>query len=80
MAIRLGTGVLTVVPVTSNIQRLYPFQTLLSATRCGLATDSKAQAEQIRSIDVERIGDTIGRVPGDVLDELDRAIRLHLGL
>lgn len=34
-ATRLGRGVITVVPVTSNIAKVYPFQVLLSATTTG---------------------------------------------
>lgn len=37
---RLGRGVITVVPVTSNIERLHPFQVLLPAADTGLARDS----------------------------------------
>ncbi|MEI6448306.1 MAG: type II toxin-antitoxin system PemK/MazF family toxin, partial [Actinomycetes bacterium] len=40
----------------------------------------KAQAEQVRSIAVERIGDAIGIVPTGLLTSLDEALRLHLGL
>ena len=76
----LGHGVLTVVPVTSNVTRLLPFQTLLPARLTGLPRDSKAQAEQVRSIDVSRIGVTIGRLPPDIAATLDDALRLHLSL
>jgi mRNA interferase MazF len=79
-AIRLGRGVITVVPVTSNIRRVYPFQVLLPADDCGLRQDSKAKAEQVRSIAVERIEATIGRVPPLLMDRLDDALRLHLAL
>src|SRR6266571_6507698 len=51
---RLGRGVITVVPVTSNVERVYPFQVLLPAAKTGLDRDSKAQAEQVRSIAVDR--------------------------
>lgn len=47
---RLARGVVTVVPVTSNISRVFPFQTLLPAEATGLRVASKAQAEQIRSV------------------------------
>ncbi len=77
---RLGRGVITVVPVTSNIERVYPFQVLLPAAATGLDRDSKAQAEQIRSIAVERVGDRLGVVPNSIMLDLDEAIRLHLGL
>ncbi len=76
----LGRGVITVVPVTSQASRVYPFQVLLPPGSCGLAKASKAQAEQIRSVAVERIGTVAGRLPGDLLVALDIAMRLHLGL
>ena len=79
-ALRLGRGVITVVPVTSNTERIYPFQVFLAAEATGLGRDSKAQAEQIRSISVERVGERLGRVPNPVMLEIDEALRLHLGL
>ena len=76
----LGRGVVTVVPITSNIAWVFPFQALLPARLTGLLHDSKAQAEQIRSIDVSRIGASIGRLRADVAAALDDALRLHLSL
>jgi mRNA interferase MazF len=63
-----------------SLGRVYPFQVLLPARSCGLSKESKAQAEQIRSVAVQRIGDVAGRLTGELLDQLDAAIRLHLGL
>lgn len=79
-ATRLGRGVITVVPVTSNTARIYPFQVLLPASQTGLRQDSKAQAEQVRTIAVERVGDRVGRLPAALITELDQALRLHLSL
>lgn len=79
-AVRLGRGVVTVVPVTSNVERIYPFQVALPAAVTGLPTDAKAQAEQVRSIDVQRVGARLGSVPGNLLRDLDDALRLHLAL
>lgn len=79
-ATRLGRGVLTVVPVTSNVDRVYPFQILLPAGSTGLSVDSKAQAEQVRSIDVARVQRRLGSLPSDLMRELDHALRLHLAL
>ena len=56
IAARRGAGVLTVVPATSNVDRILPFQTFLPAEATGLRHDSKAQAEQVRSVAIERIG------------------------
>ncbi len=80
VATRLGRGVVTVVPVTSNTDRIFPFKALLPAGATGLRQDSKAQAEQVRSIAVERLGAVLGQVPADVMAQLDDALRLHLQL
>lgn len=79
-ATRLGRGVVTVVPVTSNVERIYPFQVLLAAAATGLQRDSKAQAEQVRSVAVERIGTRVAVVPASLMTQVDEALRLHLAL
>ena len=79
-AAHLNRGVITVVPVTSNVSRVHPFQVLLPARECGLPSDSKAQAEQVRSIAIERIGRRVGQLTAPLLAELDEALRLHLAL
>jgi mRNA interferase MazF len=79
-ATRLGRGVVTVVPVTSNVAKVHPFQVFLPAATTGLAIDSKAQAEQIRSVATERLRHRIGRVSTAELAQLDQALRLHLEL
>ena len=79
-AAQLGRGVVTVVPVTSNITRVLPFQVLLPADHTGLQRDSKAQAEQMRSVDVTRLRVRIGRIAPSLIDELNDALRLHLDL
>jgi mRNA interferase MazF len=66
--------------VTSNVTKIYPFQVFLSAAPTGLTADSKAQAEQIRSIATERLRRRIGRVSPAELAQIDQALRLHLEL
>lgn len=77
---RLGRGVITVLPLTSNIERIYPFQVLVPAVESGLPLDSKVQAEQVRAVAVSRVGRRIGQVEGRRLTEVDAALRLHLAL
>jgi len=79
-AARLNRGVITVVPVTSSIAHVYPFQVLLQAAETGLQHDSKAQAEQVRSVAIQRLGPRIGTVAASVMADLDEALRLHLAL
>ena len=77
---QLGRGVVTVVPVTSNLRRVYPFQVLLPADETGLHIDSKALAEQVRSVDAQRLTKHVATVPLRLMAALDDALRLHLSL
>ena len=79
-AASLGLGVLTVVPMTSNVDHVYPFQAFIPADASGLHQDSKAQAEQLRAVSVDRIGERVGQVGARVMLEIDDALRLHLEL
>ena len=67
-------------PVTINVSKNHPFQVLLRAGETGLREDSKAQAEQIRSVAAQRLGARIGAVPVAVVNDLDNALRPHLAL
>lgn len=79
-ATQLGRGVITVVPVTSNVRRIYSFQVFLPSDATSLDRNSKAQTEQIRAVDVGRVGERVGRIPGPLMRELEDALRLHLDL
>lgn len=73
-------GTVTVVPLTSNVATIRPFQVLLSGKETGLRVDSKAQCEQVRAVSPLRMKGRIGSVPLSSLRALDDALRLHLGL
>ena len=77
---RLQRGTVTVVPLTSNVSRVYPFQVLVPAEGSPLPRDSKAQTEQIRAVAYSRVGDRIGRLHGALMSELEVALRLQLVL
>lgn len=79
-AARLCRGVVTVVPLTSNVARVFPFQVLVPAQPAGLRVKSKAQAEQVRAVSVERLGPVLGHLPAPTLAAVDDALRLHLDL
>lgn len=75
-------GVVTVVPLTSSVGTVHPFQALVSVVR-GLAddsVDSKAQAEQVRSISVSRLRSRLGVVPATDMRRIEDALRVHLRL
>ena len=79
-AAQLGRGVVTVIPVTSNVDCVYPFQVLLPAADSGLDRDSKAQAEQVRAVSFQRLAGKVGNVPPHLMADVDEALRLHLAL
>lgn len=79
---RFGRGVVTVAPITSNVTKVYPFQVLIAAeqTGTGLTAQSKIQIEQLRAVDVARIGRRLGRLPDTLHEPLRAALTVHLGL
>lgn len=76
-----AASTITVLPITSNVTNVFPFEIRLATKDCGLPKDSKAQAQQIRTISKERIaGRAVGRLAANKMALVDAAIRLHLGL
>lgn len=70
----------TVAPITSNVSRMYPFQVFVSAGESGLERDLKVQAEQVRSVSVERVSRALGSPPAALMLRVDEALRLPLPL
>ena len=79
-AAAMNRGVITVLPITRNVRRVYPFQVKIAARTGGLPGESKAQAEQVRAVAVERLQDRLGRLPPRLMNDVDTALRLHLSL
>lgn len=79
-ALSRGWGVINVIPLTTSIGRIRPFQVLIPAYESGLSADSKAQAEQIRAISVRRLDQRIGTVPPLLMNAVDAALRVQLVL
>lgn len=76
-----AASTLTILPLTSNVTRVYPFEVLLTAIESGLPKDSKIQAQQIRTIAKERIvGDAVTKLEKQKLHAVAAAIKLHLGV
>ena len=45
----------TILPITSSVNKIYPFEVLLKAEEGNLKNDSKIKANQIRTIDKKRL-------------------------
>ncbi|MDO8518585.1 MAG: type II toxin-antitoxin system PemK/MazF family toxin [Deltaproteobacteria bacterium] len=71
----------TVIPLTSQkLDAVEPFQVFLSAEDSGLSKDSKALAEQIRTVSKRRLESRAGRINTIFMAKLEAALKIHLDL
>jgi mRNA interferase MazF len=76
-----SSSLVTVVPLSSQIARVYPFEVLLKAADSGLGKDSKAMAQQVRTLDKQRLSNRrAGTASSEHIIALDAALKLHLAL
>ena len=68
----------TVVPITSQLDRVYPFQVELAAGEGGLERGGKALCEQIRTVSRNRLSRRIGELSEERLKEIRTALDRHL--
>ena len=77
----LASSTITIVPLTSNTTKVYPFEVLLLVEDTGLVKQSKAQCHQIRTISKLRIHHKkIGQVNSSIMLKINMALKLHLDL
>ena len=75
--------VTNIIPVTDakNVRKWYPCLVNLEIKESGLEKDSVAQCNQIRTIDAEnRIIKSIGHISGQIMQEIDQALKIQLAL
>lgn len=71
----------TIVPITSNTKKVYPFEVLLERKNSQLSKRSKAQCHQVRTISKIRIdGKRVGLVNKEVMVRINAALKLHMDL
>lgn len=68
----------TVLPISSQVDRVYPFQVRIPAGEGGLVDESKVLCEQIRTVSRQRLGERIGELPTERLQEIREALGRHL--
>jgi mRNA interferase MazF len=69
------------VTLTSNLYLVdAPGNVLLPAGATGLPKDSVANVSQLATIDRERFTERVGRISGPLLRDLEKGLRLVLGL
>ncbi len=65
---------------TSSYEKIYRHEVELSSDVAGLDKDSKAQLDQIYTINADQITETIGKVPQEKMEKIDEALKISLGL
>jgi len=65
-----------VIPLTSNVGRIYPSEALVTVD----ARQSKAMADQLTTVSKLRLLDREGRLSSDDMHKVEGAIRVQLGL
>ena len=74
-------GTVTIIPITSkNLEKIYPFEVYLLGKITTLKKNSKAKADQIRTLDKARLIKSIGSLNHDLIHDIDIAIKNHLKL
>lgn len=77
----LFSGTVTILPISSqNLDKTYPFEVFLPKGSGNLPKDSKVKADQIRTIDKIRIIRHIGTLKKDEVNNIEKAIKIHLDL
>lgn len=65
-----------VVPLTSNVDRLYPSEAFVTIN----GKLSKAMADQLTTVSKERLINQVGRLSRDDMPQVERAVQVQLGL
>lgn len=74
-----AANTVTILPITSNVTRVYPFEVLLNPEDSGLSKPSKVQAQQVRTISKQRITiDAVGSLSEEIMQLVNAALKLHL--
>lgn len=76
-----AASTVTILPITSNVNRIYPFEVLIQPGESGLPKPSKIQAQQIRTIAVQRLESSLsGCLSPPIMEKVNAAMKLHLSL
>lgn len=67
---------LQVVPITSNVDRVYPSEALVELD----GRQAKVMADQLTMVSKQRLGHKVGDLTADDLRKVEQAVRLQLGL
>lgn len=74
------SGTVTVIPLSSNTEKVYPFEALLPSGAVVLSKKSKAKCNQIRTIDKKRLLKRLGTISPQEMKDVEKSLLIHLGM
>jgi mRNA interferase MazF len=72
--------VISISPISSKINRVYSFEVEIPAGSGGLTTRSKVMVNQTRAVDKIRLQKNLGILPPEIMQSVNRALKLHYSL
>ena len=70
----------TILPITTATEKIYPFEVFINKKDSKLSKDSKVKANQIRTIDKQRLLDKISELSEHKVSEVEEAILINPGI
>jgi mRNA interferase MazF len=72
--------IVSISPITSNVTKVYSFEVEIPPGVGGLKTRSKVMVNQTRAVDKIRLIKKLGDLPKQIMNEVNRALKLHYDL
>lgn len=76
----LYSETITILPITSTTEKIYPFEVFLSSKETHLPRDSKVKCNQIRTVDKKRLINLVCTLLPEKLEMIEKAILIHLDI
>jgi len=70
----------TVIPLSSKVDKVFPFEVFVGKSDSGLELDSKVKVTQMRAVDKSRLSRQVGALNNEIMGAVEKAIRLHLAM
>lgn len=74
------SSTVTLIPITSSIKKVYPFEVFIPKNETGLPMDSRIKCNQIRTVDRVRLLKCTGKITGRILEKVEDALLIHIGI
>lgn len=69
-----------VIPFSSKVEKVFPFEVFVGKVDSGLELDSKVKVTQMRAVDKSRLSRHMGTLGEELITAVEKAIRLHLAM